>query len=114
MVKIGVICGNTGFDKQDCHHTGATLTINVASFRTFSSPRSLPCQKAAEAEYEIFQCFGELIGDRIAVLISHRFSTVRMADRIVVLSEGRIIELGSQKELISLDGAYARLFNLQA
>lgn len=68
----------------------------------------------AEAEYEVFQRFGELIGERIAVLISHRFSTVRMADRIVVLSAGRIIELGSHKELITLDGAYARLFNLQA
>lgn len=68
----------------------------------------------AEAEYEVFQRFGELIEDRIAVLISHRFSTVRMADRIVVLSAGKIIELGSHAELIELDGAYARLFNLQA
>jgi ATP-binding cassette subfamily B protein len=68
----------------------------------------------AEAEYEVFRRFGELIGDRIAVLISHRFSTVRMADRIVVLSEGKILELGSHSELIQIDGAYARLFNLQA
>lgn len=68
----------------------------------------------AEAEYEVFRRFGELIGDRTAVLISHRFSTVRMADRIVVLSAGKIIELGSHAELMQLDGAYARLFNLQA
>lgn len=68
----------------------------------------------AEAEYEVFQRFGELIEGRIAVLISHRFSTVRMADRIVVLSAGKILELGSHSELIELDGAYARLFNLQA
>lgn len=68
----------------------------------------------AEAEYEVFRRFGELIGDRIAVLISHRFSTVRMADRIVVLSGGRIIELGTHAELIQMDGSYARLFNLQA
>ena len=68
----------------------------------------------AEAEYEVFQRFGELIEDRIAVLISHRFSTVRMADRIAVLSAGKIIEIGSHAELIRLDGAYARLFNLQA
>jgi ATP-binding cassette subfamily B protein len=68
----------------------------------------------AEAEYEVFQRFGELIEGRIAVLISHRFSTVRMADRIVVLSAGKILEVGSHAELIQLDGVYARLFNLQA
>jgi ATP-binding cassette subfamily B protein len=68
----------------------------------------------AEAEYDIFRRFGELMEGRIAVLISHRFSTVRMADRIAVLSAGRIIELGSHAELMDMDGAYARLFNLQA
>ncbi|MBN1889822.1 MAG: ABC transporter ATP-binding protein [Thermoflexales bacterium] len=68
----------------------------------------------AEAEYEVFRRFGELMEGRIAVLISHRFSTVRMADRIVVLSAGKIHEMGSHAELIQLDGAYARLFNLQA
>jgi len=68
----------------------------------------------AEAEYEVFRRFGELMQGRIAVLISHRFSTVRMADRIVVLSAGKILELGSHAELIRLDGTYARLFNLQA
>lgn len=68
----------------------------------------------AEAEYEVFRRFGELMEGRIAVLISHRFSTVRMADRIVVLSAGKIIEMGSHQELINRDGAYARLFNLQA
>lgn len=68
----------------------------------------------AEAEYEVFRRFGELMEGRIAVLISHRFSTVRMADRIVVLSEGKLLEVGSHAELIEKDGAYARLFNLQA
>ena len=68
----------------------------------------------AEAEYEVFRRFGELMEGRIAVLISHRFSTVRMADRIVVLSGGKVAEEGSHAELMQLDGAYARLFNLQA
>ena len=68
----------------------------------------------AEAEYEIFLRFRELMEGRVAVLISHRFSTVRMADRIVVLSEGRIIELGSHAELMAHNQAYAHLFNLQA
>ena len=68
----------------------------------------------AEAEYEVFRRFGELVEGRMAVLISHRFSTVRMADRIAVLSAGKILELGSHAELIQLDGTYARLFNLQA
>ena len=68
----------------------------------------------AEAEYEIFLRFRELMAGRISVLISHRFSTVRMADRIVVLSEGKIHELGSHAELMARNGAYAHLFNLQA
>ena len=68
----------------------------------------------AIAEYEVFQRFGELVQGRIAVLISHRFSTVRMADRIVVLADGKIHEMGSHSELMNLDGFYARLFNLQA
>ncbi|NTV62827.1 MAG: ABC transporter ATP-binding protein [Oscillochloris sp.] len=68
----------------------------------------------AEREYEIFQRFRELTAGRIAFLISHRFSTVRMADRIVVIEGGRVAELGSHAELIALGGTYARLFNLQA
>lgn len=68
----------------------------------------------AQAEYEVFQRFGELVQGRMAILISHRFSTVRMADRIVVLSEGRIAEYGSHAELMQNDDAYARLFRLQA
>ncbi len=68
----------------------------------------------AQAEYEIFLRFRELMQGRVAVLISHRFSTVRMADRIVVLSEGRIIELGSHEELMARNQSYAHLFNLQA
>jgi ATP-binding cassette subfamily B protein len=68
----------------------------------------------AEREYEIFQRFRDLTAGRIALLISHRFSTVRMADRIVVIEGGRLTELGTHAELLELGGTYARLFNLQA
>ena len=68
----------------------------------------------AEAEHELFQRFQALAADRTAIVISHRFSTVRMADRIAVLHGGRLEELGSHRELIAQDGRYAHLFRLQA
>jgi ATP-binding cassette subfamily B protein len=68
----------------------------------------------AQTEYEIFQRFKELTAGKIAILISHRFSTVRMADRIAVIHEGRLAELGSHHDLVSQGGIYARLFSLQA
>jgi ATP-binding cassette subfamily B protein len=68
----------------------------------------------ARAEYEVFQRFAELTKGRTSVLISHRFSTVRMADRIVVLEKGELLEIGSHEELLQKNGKYAELFNLQA
>ena len=68
----------------------------------------------SETEAQIFEHFRSLTKDRIAILISHRFSTVRHADQIVVLDEGRIVEHGSHDELIARGGRYAHLFNLQA
>jgi ATP-binding cassette subfamily B protein len=68
----------------------------------------------AEREYEIFQRFRDLTSGKIAILISHRFSTVRMADRIAVLENGELTELGSHQDLLAKDGTYARLFNMQA
>jgi ATP-binding cassette subfamily B protein len=68
----------------------------------------------ARAEYDVFTRFSELVAGRMAVLISHRFSTVRMADRIVVLMEGGVVEEGSHDELVARGGLYAELFSLQA
>src|SRR5262249_38681051 len=64
------------------------------------------------SEYEVFQRFADLTRDRMAVLISHRFSTVRMADRILVLANGEISEHGTHDQLIALGGLYAELFAL--
>jgi ABC-type multidrug transport system fused ATPase/permease subunit len=68
----------------------------------------------AEAEMNIFNHFRSLTKDQMVVLISHRFSTVRMADKIIVMSDGRIIEQGSHEQLLATDGRYAHLFSLQA
>ena len=68
----------------------------------------------ARAEYEVFLRFSELTAGKMAVLISHRFSTVRMADRILVLQGGQLIEHGTHEELLARSGLYAELFALQA
>jgi ATP-binding cassette subfamily B protein len=68
----------------------------------------------ARAEYQVFTRFSQLVAGRMAIIISHRFSTVRMADRIIVLQEGSVIEDGTHAELIARGGQYAELFALQA
>lgn len=69
---------------------------------------------SARMEHEIFQSFRKLLKNRSALLISHRFSTVRMADTICVLEGGRIVESGSHEQLMKLGGQYAHMFNIQA
>jgi ATP-binding cassette subfamily B protein len=68
----------------------------------------------AAAEAEVFEHFRSLMGKRIAIVISHRFSTVRMADQIVVLDDGHVAERGNHESLMQDDGIYAKLFTLQA
>lgn len=68
----------------------------------------------ARAEYDVFVRFNELMAGRMAVVISHRFSTVRMADRIVVLQNGAVVENGTHAELVAARGLYAELFEMQA
>lgn len=68
----------------------------------------------ARAEYQVYTHFKELTADRTVILISHRFSTVRMADRIIVLNKGHIVEQGCHEELLAAGGLYATMFNLQA
>jgi ATP-binding cassette subfamily B protein len=68
----------------------------------------------ARAEYDVFLRFNELMAGRMAVVISHRFSTVRMADRIIVLEHGTAVENGTHAELVAKKGLYAELFEMQA
>ena len=68
----------------------------------------------AQAEYDTYTHFASLVTGRTSLLISHRFSTVRMADAIAVLENGQITEHGSHDELLSLGGTYSKLYNMQA
>jgi hypothetical protein len=79
-------------------------------YRSATARRALD----ARAEYEVFLGFSELTKGRMAVLVSHRFSTVRMADRILVLKGGELVEQGTHEALVALGGLYSELFQLQA
>ena len=68
----------------------------------------------ARAEYDVFVRFNALMAGRMALVISHRFSTVRMADRIIVLKNGEIVEQGTHEDLVGTEGLYAELFAMQA
>jgi ATP-binding cassette subfamily B protein len=68
----------------------------------------------ARAEHEVFERFRELIKGKTAIMISHRLSTVKMADCIYVLDGGRIVEQGTHDDLVALNGKYAQLFEMQA
>jgi hypothetical protein len=68
----------------------------------------------ARVEYEVFARFAELVSGQMALLISHRFPTVRMADRIIVLRGGTVAEEGTHDELVARKGLYAELFSLQS
>ncbi len=68
----------------------------------------------ARAEYEVFQRFAQMTKGKSAVLISHRFSTARLADRIIVLEKGTVFEIGTHEELLEKEGRYSELFQLQA
>ena len=92
--------------------------LGIAYFRTMSKiaqfRRNVLKNKISSAEAKIFEHFRQLTQKRIAILISHRFSTVRMASQIIVIENGRVIERGSHEELMELKGHYANLFSLQA
>ena len=105
---------NDGFELSGGQWQQIALAIaylNVAQLMILDEPTAA---LDARAEYEVFQRFAELTKGRSSVLISHRFSTVRMADRILVLEKGEILEIGSHEELLRKNGKYAELFHLQA
>jgi len=89
----------------------ARMFIRNAAFLILDEPTA---SLDAQAEYEIYKRFAELTRGRTSLLISHRFSTIRMADVIAVLENGRITECGTHFDLLRQNGTYAKLYNIQA
>lgn len=119
------------FDEQYKEHLGRTLKesgteLSVGQWQKialarvfFRNPSILVLDEPtaaidARAEYELFKKFKSLTKDKITLLISHRFSTVRMADVIIVVHNGQVVEKGSHNQLLAINGRYAKLFRMQA
>ena len=94
------------FNRCFAHAHGGQFVLRIEDT---DQARSTP-----EAEAKIFSHFRKLTEDQMAILISHRFSTVRMADQIAVLHEGKLLEMGTHEGLMKEEGRYAKLFSLQA
>jgi Fe-S cluster assembly ATPase SufC len=104
-------------DRQITDDLMQTIAIaeNHCALLALTSHLNIPCiLTAADGFDHFFDHFREVTEGQMAILISHRFSTVRMADEIVVLERGQIVERGTHEVLMTLDGQYAHLFNLQA
>ena len=109
-----VVQGRSGAVRRPVAEDRAVTGVHANRRGRAGARRADGSSMDARAEAEVFEHFRRLASDRITILISHRFSTVRMADHIVVLDQGRIVEQGSHEELMQLGGTYASLFTLQA
>lgn len=115
-----------GYDTRLGKHFGGGVEISIGEWQKVALARAFlrdaqmiildepTSALSPQSEYEVFQSFRKLIKGHSALLISHRFSTVRMADMIYVLDKGRIVERGSHEILMALNGYYAHMFNIQA
>jgi len=115
-----------GYDTLLGKHFGGGVEISVGEWQKVALARAFlrdaqmiildepTSAMSPQSEYDVFQSFRELIKGHSALLISHRFSTVRMADMIYVLDKGKIVERGSHEALMKLGGYYAHMFNIQA